>query len=84
MKKIFIILAFAGVMAACGGEGKKQAADEQEKSLAEQIIEARANGDDEQLGLLMVQFYELPQEEQDAIISELAEYEAVLYGPEAG
>ena len=84
MKKLFIMLAFAGVMVACGGEGKKEATEEPQKSLAEQIFEARQSGDMEQVGLLMVQFYELPADEQEAVMNELAEFESVLYGPEAG
>lgn len=68
MKKLFLVLAMAGVMAACGGEEKKDDA----KSLAKQTFEAIQSEDVEALEALNKKFEALSEADQKAFEEELA------------
>ena len=85
MKKLLVLLAFAGVMAACGGEKKQaeEAQDVQEKSLAVQVYEAMKSGDPDYI-YLMEKIYLLPAAEQQAALEELGRLSEADCGPEAG
>jgi antitoxin component HigA of HigAB toxin-antitoxin module len=63
MKKLFLVLALAGVMAACGGEEKKAANDP--KSLAKEVFEAESD-----------EAYEAAMEKVEALSDE--DYEVYL------
>ena len=68
MKKLFLLLALAGVMVACGGEKKDKAT---EKSLVEQAFEALKAEDFEALEALEAEYNKLSAEEQAAFDAEL-------------
>lgn len=70
MKKLFLVLALAGVMAACGGEEKKAANDP--KALAKEAFEAIQSEDVEALEALNEKFEALSEADQKAFDEELA------------
>ena len=61
MKKLLVLMAFAGLMVACGGAPK---------SLAQKAFEARQSGNEAAFGPIMEQIYLLPAEEQQAALEE--------------
>ena len=68
MKKLFLVLAMAGVMAACGGEEKKK---EDVKSLAKQTVEAVMSNDMEALDALEKKVEALSEADQEAFKAEV-------------
>ena len=67
MKKLFVVLALAGVMAACGGNEKK----EDPKALAKQAFEALQNEDYEAFEAIGAKVEKLSEAEQAEVEKEL-------------